>query len=161
RIAILRQTEAMLQQRSKATTFGVSLKYTIDGIPYVPPASASEIQRSVEQEIADNEAKIERQEAETARYSGGLVHSMSLATLATMRQTQAMLDQKRMALKYNLPQYVGFQSDSASATSKSVPKNKIPTASNEKNWRIVSVDTRVTESNSTWSKYAWKLTLRN
>ncbi len=31
----------------------------------------------------------------------------------------------------------------------------------EKEWEIVSIDSRVTESNDTWSKYAWKLTMRN
>ena len=163
RIAILRQTEAMLQQRSKASTAGISLKYTIDGIPFVPPASANDLLRSVEQEIADNQAKIARQEAETARYSGGLVQAMSLSTLATMRQTQAMLDQKRLALKYGLPQYLGFysQADNAPATSKSTPRTEVPTPPTEQDWRIVSVDTRVTESNTVWSKYAWKLTLQN
>jgi hypothetical protein len=30
-----------------------------------------------------------------------------------------------------------------------------------KDWSIIDVDARVTESNSTWWKYAWKLTLRN
>ena len=80
-----------------------------------------------------------------------------------MRQTQAMLEQKRLALKYGLPQYVGFhsQADSAPAISRGAPPPEIPTASNEKDWRIVSVETRVTESNNVWSKYAWKLTLRN
>jgi hypothetical protein len=153
----------MLQQRSKASTFGISLKYTIDGSPFVPPASANDLLRSVEQEITDNQAKITRQEAETARYSGGLVQAMSLSTLATLRQTQAMLEQKRLALKYGLPQYVGFHSqpDNASAAKSSPARAEVPTTPSEKDWRIASVDTRVTESNNVWSKYAWKLTLRN
>ena len=50
-----------------------------------------------------------KQEAEVARYSGGLVKATASVTLATMRQTQAMLDQKRLALKYGLPQFVGFK----------------------------------------------------
>lgn len=69
RIAVLRQTEAMLQQRSKASTFGISLKYTIDGSPFAPPASANDLLRSVEQEISDSQAKIARQEAEAADQS--------------------------------------------------------------------------------------------
>lgn len=163
RIAILQQTEAMLQQRLKASTYGISLKYTVNGSTFVPPASADELLSALEREIADNQTKIARQEAETARYSGGLVQAMSVATLATMRQTQAMLDQKRLALKYGLPQYVGFQSraDSAPGTSQSSRRTEIPAASNERDWGIVSVDSRVTESNNVWSKYAWKLTLRN
>jgi hypothetical protein len=62
-----------------------------------------------------------------------------------------------------LPQYLGFysQADNAPATSKSTPRTEVPTPPTEQDWRIVSVDTRVTESNTVWSKYAWKLTLQN
>ena len=99
RIAIMQQTEAMLQQRLKADTYGIAIKYTVDGKNFVPPASASELLRDVEQEIASNLTKIKQQEAEAARYSGGLVQAVSLSALATMRQTQAMLEQKRVSLR--------------------------------------------------------------
>jgi hypothetical protein len=153
----------MLQQRSKAFTFGLALKFTIDGKPFVPPDPANDLLRGVEQEIAGNLAQIRSQEVEAARYSGGLVLAMSLSTLATMRQTQAMLDQKRLALKYGLPQYIGFrsQADSVAPATNITPRTEVPASANEKDWGIVGVDTRVTESNTVWSKYAWKLTLRN
>jgi hypothetical protein len=164
RLEILRQTEAMLQQRLKASTYGISLKYTVDGKPFLPPASANEQLRSVEQEIADNQVKVTQQQTEVARYRGGLVQAMSLSTLETLKQTHAMLEQRRLALKYGLPQYVGFQSQAGSAP---VPSNQsqsaapVAPAANEKDWQIVSVDSRVTESNGTWSRFAWKVSLRN
>ena len=162
RLEILRQTEAMLQQRLKASTYGISLRYTVDGKPFLPPASSAELLRAVEQEVADNQAKITRQQAEVARYSGGLVQAMSLSTLETLKQTQAMLEQKRLALKYGLPQYVGFQSRADSAPASSASREiAAPPPSEQKDWQIVSVDSRVTESNNTWSRFAWKLTLRN
>ena len=163
RIAVLLETEAMLQQKLKASTFGISVTYTVDGKALVPPPNYTEVLASVEQELADGMVRIRSQEAEAARFSGGLVQAISLSTLATMQQTQAMLDQKRLALKYGLPQYIGFhsQTDSASTTCQSTPLTEIPMASIEKSWHIVSVGTRVTESNDVWSKYAWKLTLRN
>jgi hypothetical protein len=174
RIAILRQTEAMLQQRLKSSVFGISIRFTIDGKPFYPPASAKELLLGVEQETAVNLAKIKLQEAETARYSGGLVQAISHSTLATLRQTQAMLDQKRLSLKYGLPQYVGFTKQAEPQTNSpvisppvvspppvvSLPKT-LSSSPAAKDWEIVAVGTRVTESNSVWSKYAWKLTIRN
>jgi hypothetical protein len=114
RIEILHQTEAMLQQKLLALKNGVRVQYTVDGRAFSLPLSAKEMLADVDSEIGLNEAKIKAQEAEVARYSGGLVQAMAISTLATMRQTQAMLGQKRVALKYGLPQYLGF----ANATTK-------------------------------------------
>ena len=60
RIAILRQTEAMLRQRLNASSFGISIKYTVDGRPFVPPASSKDLLVGIEQELAANLAKIKR-----------------------------------------------------------------------------------------------------
>jgi hypothetical protein len=109
RLATLRQTLALLEQRSKATAARTTLQYTIDGRPLVLPSDAPSQIAALESDIAESSAKVTRQEAEVARYSGGLIHATTLATLATLRQTQAMLEQKRLALKYGLPQFVGFR----------------------------------------------------
>jgi hypothetical protein len=45
--------------------------------------------------------------------------------------------------------------------SAAAPSSKTVAPDADKDWEIVSVDTRVTESNDTWWKFAWKLTLRN
>src|SRR6266542_444335 len=127
----------MLQQRLKASMFGISIKYTVDGKPFVVPAPAKELLASVERELADNLVKIHAQEVETARYSGGLVQAMSMSTLATMRQTQAMLDQKRLALKYGLPQYVGFakQADPQANSPVASPSKTRSSSSDAKDWK--------------------------
>jgi hypothetical protein len=108
RIATLCQTEAMLQQRLLSFKVGVQLKYTVDGKAFSLPASAEQTLADVETEITASEMKIHQQEAEVARFSGGLAQAMAVATLETMRQTHAMLEQKRISLKYGLPQYIGF-----------------------------------------------------
>ena len=108
RLATLKQTLALLDQRAKAATARTTLQYTIDGKQFVPPSDASAQIAAVDNELAEISGKVAQQEAEVAKYSGGLVHATALATLATLRQTQAMLEQKRLALKYGLPQYVGF-----------------------------------------------------
>lgn len=162
RLAILRQTHAMLQQRSKSWTFGTGLKYTVDGKPFVLPSTAKADLAAVEQELASLETKIKSQEAEAARYSGGLVYAMALSTLATMRQTQAMLEQRRLALKYELPQYVAFAAENKSAPPiHSREQDSTAATDSDRDWEIVSIDTRVTESNEVWWKYAWRLTLKN
>lgn len=109
RLATLRQTLALLDQRAKAAAARTTLHYTVDGKTLALPADASQQLAAVENELADNALKLSKQEAEAARYSGGLVQATALAAVATLRQTQAMLDQKRLALKYGFLQFVGFK----------------------------------------------------
>jgi hypothetical protein len=91
-IAILHQTEAILEQKL------VSLK--AGARPVIVSAAASRTLAEVEVQITTNQSKIQQQEVEASRYSGGLVQALSLATLETLRQTQAMLEQRRVSLKY-------------------------------------------------------------
>ena len=163
-LATLKQTHAMLQQRAKASLFRIGLKYTVDGQPFTPPQDAAVQLGIVERELAEIATKIAAAEAEAARYSGGLIQAVSLSTVAQIKQTQAMLDQKRLALKFSLPQYIGFKDGVAStspiSTMPSKPEEQ-PVAPKEKEWRIIEIDSRVTESNDTWWRYAWRLTLAN
>lgn len=166
-LAILRQTRAMLQQRASSWTFGIGLRFTVDGKPFVAPADAAQTLTAVEAEIATTREKLAGAEAEAARYSGGLVQALSVSTVATIRNSLAMLEQRRLALKYALPQFIGFQGENAahaaspeaSRAGSSAPAAVPPPA--ERKWSIVEVDSRVTETNDTWWRYAWKLTLRN
>lgn len=162
-LATLKQTHAMLQQRTKASLFRIGLKYTVDGQPFTPPQDAAVQLGIVERELAELATKIAAAEAEATRYSGGLIQAVSLSTVAQMKQTQAMLDQKRLALKFSLPQYIGFKDGAASTSSDTNTTNKPEklTMPEEKQWRIVGISSRVTESNSTWWRYAWRLTLAN
>jgi hypothetical protein len=167
RLEILRQTKAMLDQRAKASTFGIALKYVVDGKPFTPSLSAKSDLTGIESELAGLKAKIAAQETEVARYSGGLVYAMGLSTLATLHQTEAMLEQKRLAIQYELPQFIGNAGNprapttTSSSQSPTVVSSQPPEQKANDDWEIVSVKTRVTESNTTWSKYAWQLTLRN
>ncbi len=144
RIAILKQTEAMLRQAA------VAPRQTMD-------TSTLNRLHSIEKEAADNLIRISAQEVETARYSGGLIRATSLATLATLQQTQAMIDQRRLVLKYGLRQEVGAQP----RVDPPPVRIDVATPPDQKNWRIVSIDARITEANTTWSRYAWKLMLAN
>jgi len=48
---------------------------------------------STERDLAEIQGKIERQKAEVAKYSGGLVLAMAAFRLATMRQTESILSE--------------------------------------------------------------------
>src|SRR5260370_21738199 len=97
RLATLRQTEAMLQQRILSLKLGATVKYTIDGKAFSLPESAGQMLSDVDSELSASQAKIQQQEAEVARFSGGLAQAMAVAALETMRQTHAMLGQKRIS----------------------------------------------------------------
>ena len=170
RIATLGQTKAMLEQRANASAFSIALRYTVDGKAFTPPSDAREQAASVELELAAVRAKIEAGRVEAARYSGGLVLAMTLSSVATMQQTEAMLDQKRLALKYGLPQYLGFASTAAGSGTppRATASGASQAGATERArqelaqlFEVVSIDSKVTESNDVWWKFAWKLTLRN
>lgn len=167
RLATLGQTRALLAQRATAGDLNVVIRYTADGKPFTLPDGAAVALTAVEGELEGMKGKIAAAEVEAARHSGGLVQAMSLSTVATMRQSQAMLEQKRLSLKYGLPQFIGFAHSNGTAPAPSsaaaVPAPRVNAVESpaEKDWEIVSVASKVTESNDVWSKYAWKLRLRN
>lgn len=161
--AIQGQTLEMLRQRDRSWTFGTGLRYTVDGRLFEPPADRAEVLARLEQEIARTTRSIAENEAEAAKYSGGLIQATTLAAAATGRQTLAMLEQRRVALQFGLPQYVGFQSGSATVEPTNSAPTVTPVATQQpaREWEIVEIDSRVTERNDTWWRYAWRLTLRN
>ncbi len=162
RVATLKQTRAMLAQRATAGDLNVMLRYTVDGKAFTPPADTSADLAAVEAELASLKTKLSEAETEAAQYSGGLVQAMALTTVETVRQSQAMLEQKRIALKFGLPQFVGFTANNPAAPAPSPSVNPVTTQpAAAQDWEIVSVDSKVTETNDVWWKYAWKLTIRN
>ena len=162
RLEILRQTLTMLQQRSLASDHGIQLEYSVDGTPFTLPEGASDELENVRKELTDLDSEIRTQQQQVARYSGGVAQAMALATLETMRQTRSMLDQRRLALEYGLPQYVGFPSQYQPVQDSGPPGTETPSSqTREQLLEIESIDGRVTESNSSWWRYAWRLTVTN
>lgn len=91
-------------------------------------------------ELAELATKITAAKTEAARYSGGLIQAVSLSTVAQMKQTQAMLEQKRLSLKFSLPQYIGFNDGTiSSANLRTTSKLEESTTPKEKQWRIVEI----------------------
>ena len=161
--AIQRQTLEMLRQRDRSWTFGIGLRYTVDGRLFEPPSDAQALLIHLEREIADTARSIVESEAEAAKYSGGLVRATTLAAGATSRQTLAMLEQRRLAIQFGLPQYVGFQTGSSDSDRSADIGPTLPATAEpqQRGWEIIEIGSRVTERNDIWWRYAWKLTLRN
>lgn len=178
----------MLSQKQKAARNGISLAYTVGGSAFTPPPNAGVLSASIAVEIAQLDEKIEEQNAVAARYSGGLVLAMTHSTIATMHQTRAMLDQKRLALKFGLPQFIGFQTSNLTVTPVEAPsvkiapaprppiksggplkpgdlpdhlKPKAPAPAQAKLMEIMDVDSKVVDKNNVYWNYSWKLTIAN
>lgn len=97
RIEILKTTEALLEQRLHA----VQSKEPIT--VQVPTTKRDEDRaRELETEIIARQRELFEARAEAAKYSGGLVATMKSATVATIEQTLAMLEQEYLRSKYGL-----------------------------------------------------------
>jgi len=161
RIGILSTTEALIEQRIHGLESGAPVDIRIAA---TEPDTVRA--RSLLREIGDLTADIEDSRREANRYSGGLVHAMAMSTVATQEQTLAMLEQAYLSSKYGLSFAIAPASEGTMASlpvESHAPVASRPTSSPEpaKTFEIIDVDSRVTESNSTWSKFAWKLTVKN
>ncbi len=161
-LSIEQQSLAMLKQKQASWLYGIDLDYTIDQKPFVLPSNAGQLISQLEQDIIDLEQGIINSRSEAELYSGGLILATLLSTNATQQKTLAMLKQKRLALSYGLPQFVGFV-QAAPSTAKQAPASVTNPKEKpkEKQWDIVSIDSKVTETNSVWWKYAWILKIKN
>ncbi|SUC36189.1 Uncharacterised protein [Providencia rustigianii] len=97
RAEVLETNKALLQQRINAIESGAKIDIVIQGVQENP-----ELAKQLELEIAKAEEEIKAEKKEAEQYSGGLILSMKLATIATQEQTLAMLQQKYLSAKYGL-----------------------------------------------------------
>src|SRR2546422_7491620 len=81
RLAILRHTHAMLDQRAKSWMWGVGLRYTVDGKGFLPSPGDTAQAKALDQELAVLRGRLAAQEVEASRYAGGLVQAMTLASV--------------------------------------------------------------------------------
>ncbi len=156
-LAAEKHTFAMLKQKQESWVHRIALDYTVDGTTYRAPVDAEEQIAAIESEIDSARTKLSSSQAEADRYSGGLIRATLLSAIATQQMSLAMLEQKRASLKFGFPLYaVNSESSSGSL----IPSDSSP-AKRELDWSIVKIESRVTESNNSWHKYAWRLEIRN
>lgn len=97
RIEILRTTQALLEQRILAVENGIPTTLQIPTTQPDPDRAAQ-----LEKEIAAKAKELESAQREADRYTGGLVKSMKLTTVATIEQTLALLSQEHLRSTYGL-----------------------------------------------------------
>ena len=105
RIQILENTKAMLEQRLTAGNYKINIRYTVNGKEYVPPADKDRILQDIESNALTALKEMESAQKEADRYSGGLVKSLKLTTIATLQQQLATLEMKRCVVLFDIPLY--------------------------------------------------------
>ena len=156
RLQILRTTQALLEQRIHAIQAAAPITITLPASPPDPVRA-----EALTSEIRSLEAQLQASRADAAQYVGGLVHSLKLSTVATQEQTLAMAHQHYLTARYGLalPVPSVLAESTSPAPHTAIPPT--PAAPAPPMFEIVKVDTRVTESNTSWARFAWLLTIKN
>lgn len=119
---ILTNTKLMLEQKRSGIRRFIPIKYTIDGEKYVPPVNKVELINDLQIELEDLTNKAKELKNKSDRYSGGLIKAMIESQLATVNNSIAMLEQKKVCLKYDIPIFAFFDStENVSKESEFVP----------------------------------------
>lgn len=106
RIQILSNSKAMLEQKRTGLNRFIKIKYTVDGKIYKKSPDFEKEIESINKEIEEINEKIEETQSESDRYAGGLIKAMLESNIATMKNTLAFLEQKKLSLKYEIPIYL-------------------------------------------------------
>ena len=166
RLEILKTNEALVEQRVHAIETGARVRIVVNALK-PDPVRADELAR----EIESQRAKVREARAEADRYSGGLVQAMAETSVATTRNTLAMLEQEYFAAKYGLPIPFGTggvgvatQSDEKSESS-TRPTGQAPAPHEQPRvsecLKIETFDSSVLSTNDVYTELAWKVDVTN
>ncbi len=162
RLEVLRVNRALVQQRIQAIESGAKIEVVVQAIE-ADPARAAQVEARIEAQ----RIRLATAQAEANLYTGGLIKSLKMTTAATEELALAQLYQSKLQAELGLfyPAATASNVEPSSlsgaagkaATVETSTKDEMPGPA----VTIVDINTRVTESNSTWSKFAWVLTVRN
>lgn len=105
RLETLKATKTMLEQKKKGYQRFIPLSYTIDGKKYSPPANKNDILKALNNDLKILQGDLSKAEKESAQYGGGLLGVLSLTQVATVKNSLAFLEQRRLLLKHDIPYY--------------------------------------------------------
>lgn len=160
RLEVLKTNRELISQRIHAIESGAKIETKVQAVkPDLTRAA------EIAAEIRTQEEELSRTKAKAERY-GGLVGAMAAANVATQEQTLAMLKQSYLQAKYGLfyPATTSGPGELTSIDRERPAAAGVPSHTAEPTgpkFQIVNVDSRVTESNDVWSKYAWQVTVKN
>lgn len=107
RIAMLRTTAVMLDQKRSSLIRRISLNYAVDGASF-HEASNAEL-NTIIADIVEADRKIASARQEADRYTGGLIRTMALVRVSTEEANMAQLRMKFYSAKYGLPMLISDQ----------------------------------------------------
>lgn len=105
RLETLKTTKTMLQQKRNGLRRYIPLSYSIDGKKYTPPENKNELLQEINADLSDLKRDLSKAEEESAKYGGGLLGVLSLTQVATVENSIAFLNQRRLLLKHDIPYY--------------------------------------------------------
>lgn len=144
RIAQMKYTVSLLQTRQKALEIGARpVMLEVSAIP-VDDALVAKLDKDIE-EVRSN---IALSDAKASQYSGGLIRAQILSTSATMGETLALLERRRLTAKYGLAQAPVGVSAGAPAT---VPRS----ASGSKEVPLKDTIVKVRLANKQYHEYKY------
>lgn len=105
RLETLLVTKAMLEQKKSGWKRFIPMSYTVDGKRYIPPSNKQQLLQDIEEDIAKLRKQLEEAEMERQGYTGGLLVVLSLTNTATVKNSIALLEQRMLLLKHDIPNY--------------------------------------------------------
>lgn len=99
RIAVLKSTLAMLEQKRQSFLRGINLVYQEPTPRLAAPADDA----AAVAELAKARADVTAAQMEAASYSGGLIRMMALVREATAKATEATIEQRIAFMKLGIP----------------------------------------------------------
>lgn len=105
RLETLKSTKAMLEQKKTGLKRYIPVSYSVDGKKYSPPENKDDLLKELEQEIENLKNDLAKAEKESEQYGGGLLGVLSLTQVATIKNSIAFLEQRRLLIKHDIPYY--------------------------------------------------------
>ncbi|MFL5284772.1 MAG: hypothetical protein ACJ8AW_28305, partial [Rhodopila sp.] len=100
RVAVLKSTEAMLQQKRLSVLRGITLVFRDDVPPAVAVTGDSD---RIEQDLSKAQGELREAQFEADRYAGGLIKSLAEVRVTMTRMTITALEQQKLLRRYGIP----------------------------------------------------------
>ncbi len=105
RLETLQSTKTMLLQKKTGLKRYIPVSYSVDGKKYSPPENKNHLLQELKQDIENLKDDLAKAEKESDQYGGGLLGVLSLTQVATVKNSIAFLEQRRLLLKHDIPYY--------------------------------------------------------
>lgn len=174
RLQVLKTNAALVEQRIHAIEAGIRPKVVITSANPDPQRAAQ-----LATEIESQKRKVEEARREADRFSGGLVQAMSEASVATQRNTLALLEQQYLIAKFGLalpssegnttvagasskgPTALGSSPASGIRATRSQASTAARRTDEASCLKIQDFDSSVLSSNDVYTELAWKVDIVN